>query len=103
MDSMSSDTSTVTAAQQTAVEQRLRRTDLTRREQQRREMVKAAALGYNEAAIAQWRGCTVRTVRRWLGRFVTGGLNALRDAPRPGRPPTANAAYRAALEQAVTT
>src|SRR3712207_4893189 len=66
-------------------------------------MVKAVALGYEEQAIAQWSGRTVRTVRRWLNRFVSAGLDGLRDAPRPGRPAKADAAYRAALEQAVTT
>ena len=94
---------TVTAEQRTAVEQRLRRTDLSPRERERLEMVKAAALGYEEGAIAAWSGRSVRTVRRWLGRFVAAGVAALRDAPRPGRPVKADAAYRAALEQAVTT
>ena len=93
----------ITAEHQAAVEQRLARTDLSRRERERLEMVKAAALGYDERAIAQWSGRTVRTVRRWLGRFLTDGLAALRDAPRPGRPAKADAAYRAALERAVTT
>jgi len=92
----------VTAEQRVAVEQRLRRTDLARRERERLEMVKAAALGYDEQAIAQWSGRTVRTVRRWLGRFVAEGLAALGDAPRPGRPVKADGAYLAALEQAVT-
>jgi transposase len=95
--------SVVTTEQRAAVEQRLGRRDLSRRERERLEMVKAAALGYDEAAIAQWSGRTVRTVRRWVGRFVAEGLEALRDAPRPGRPAKANAVYRAALEQAVTT
>ena len=86
-----------------AVEAALRRRDLTPRVRERLEMVKAAALGYDEAAIVRWSGRRVRTVRRWLGRFVTEGLAALRDAPRAGRPVKADAAYRAALEQAVTT
>jgi transposase len=94
---------TVTAAQRAAVEERLRRADLGRRERERLEMVKAAALGYDAAAIARWSGRTVRTVRRWLGRFAAVGFEALRDGPRPGRPAKADAAYRAALEQAVTT
>jgi transposase len=42
-------------------------------------------------------------VRRWLARVLTNGREALRDAPRPGRPPQADAAYRAALERAVET
>ena len=82
----------VTAAQRLAVEQRLGRRDLSRRERERLEMVKAAALGYDVAAIAQWSGRTARTVQRWLARFVAAGPAALRDAPRPGRPPKADAA-----------
>ena len=93
----------VTAEQRAAVEQRLRRVDVSPRERERLEMVKAAALGYDAAAIAAWSGRSVRTVRRWLGRFVAAGLAALRDAPRAGRPVKADAAYRAALAQAVTT
>jgi transposase len=66
-------------------------------------MVKAAWLGADLAAIAQWSGRTVRTVRRWLAAFRAGGVNALADAPIPGRPPKADAAYLAALETAVAT
>ena len=93
----------VTAEHRAAVEQRLRRMDLSPRERERLEMVKAAALGLDEATIARWTGRTGRTVRHWLSRFVAAGGDALRDAPRSGRPPKADAAYRAALEQAVTT
>jgi transposase len=65
--------------------------------------VKAAALGYDEAAIAAWSGRTRRTVRRWLERFAAVGLDALRDESRSGRPVKADAEYRAALAQAITT
>jgi transposase len=94
---------TVTAEQRATVEARLRRTNLSRRERERLEMVKAAALGYDESAIARWSGRTVRTVRRWRERFVRDGVAALRDAPRPGRPAKADAVYRVALAQAVMT
>lgn len=103
MDEPSNGVIPVTAEQRAAVEERLRRTDLPRRERERLEMVKAAALGDDAAAIARWSGCTVRTVQRWLDRFCTDGREALRDAPRPGRPTKADAAYQAALEQAVMT
>ena len=86
-----------------AVAGRLGRTDLTRRERERLEMVKAAGLGYDLPAIAQWTGRAPRTVRQWLTRFLGDGLQALRDAPRAGRPPKADSAYRAALEAARTT
>ena len=82
---------TVTAEQRATVAARLRRTNLSRRQRERLEMVKAAALGYDESAIARWSGRTVRTVQRWLERFVRDGVAALRDAPRPGWPAKADA------------
>ena len=85
------------------VTERLRRNDLTPRERERLEMVKAAALGYEVVAIARWTGRSTRTVRHWLDRFGAGGAEALRDAPRAGRPPKADVVYRAALATAVTT
>jgi len=38
-----------------------------------------------------------------LGAFAKGGIGALADAPRSGRPVAADAAYLAALEEAVET
>lgn len=93
----------VTAEEQVAVEAALRRRDLTPRVRERLEMVKAAALGQDLDGIARWSGRTPETVRHWLRRFRTGGIAALTDAPRPGRPPKADAAYLAALERAVET
>ena len=91
----------VTAEQRAAVEAALRRRDLAPRLRERLELVKGAALGHDEAAIAAWVGRTPRTVRRWLGRFAVGGIGALADAPRSGRPPEADATYLAALEATV--
>jgi len=88
---------------QAAVEALLRQRDLPARQRERLEMVKAAGLGADIAAIAQWSGRTPRTVQRWLAAFREGGVDALAGAPIPGRPPTADAAYLAALEQAVQT
>ncbi len=94
---------TVTAEERTAVEVVLRRRDLSPRVRERLEMIKAAALGQDVAAIAQWSGRTAETVRRWLVAFRQGGIAALADAPRQGRPTKADAAYLTALEQAVET
>ena len=94
---------TVTAEERRAVEAALRRRDVTPRVRERLEMVKAAALGQDLEAIAQWSGRTPETVRRWLTVFAAGGIGALVDAPRQGRPPKADAAYVAALAQAVET
>ena len=93
----------VTAEQRAAVEATLRRRDLAPRLRERLEMVKGAALGQDEATIAAWVGRTPRTVRRWLRCFAAGGVAALADALRPGRPPEAGPAYLAALEVAVDT
>jgi transposase len=94
---------TVPVEERAAVEAALRRRDLAPRVRERLEMVKAAWLGEDVAAIARWSGRTAATVRHWLGRFRAGGIAALADAPRGGRPPKADAAYLAALEQVVET
>ena len=76
----------ITAEQRRAVEAELRRTDLTRRVRERLDMVKAAALGDDLARIARWSGRSGETVAHWLARFAAGGIAALHDAPRSGRP-----------------
>jgi len=81
----------------------LRREDLSPRLRERLEMVKAADLGRDLDEIAAWSGRKPHTVRRWLGVFAAGGVGALSDAPRSGRPALADAAYLRALEEAVET
>jgi len=88
----------VTPAQRDEVETMLRQSTLSPRLRESLEMVKAAALGWDWQAIAAWSGRTERTVRHWLTRFTTGGMPALADAPRAGRPHTADAAYHVALD-----
>jgi transposase len=96
-------TGPISPAQWATVEARLRERGLTPRLRERLEMVKGAALGWDVAAIAAWCGRTEATVRRWLGVFRDGGVVALGDAPRAGRPRRADAAYLTALETAVET
>lgn len=93
----------IPAAARAVVEAQLRRRDLPPRVRERLEMVKAAALGQELDQIARWSGRSVSTVRRWLTAWVQGGIAALADAPRPGRPPHADAAYLTALEAASET
>jgi transposase len=93
----------VTDEQQQAVEGLLRRRDLVPRVRERLEMVKAVALGQDLATIEAWSGRSAGTIRRWVGRFLSGGAAALADAPRSGRPARADAAYLQALEGAVET
>lgn len=91
----------ISPEQREDVERQLRRTDLTRRVRERLEMVKAAALGDDVARMARWSGRSVARVEHWLARFATGGVAALADAPRSGRPVQADAAYVAAMETAL--
>jgi transposase len=91
----------VSPAQRAEVEGWLRRRDLAPRLRERLEMVKAVGVGPELPTIAQWSGRTERTGRRWLGRYRTGGIAALVDAPRRGRPVAADAAYRQAAEPAL--
>lgn len=84
-----------------AVEAALRRRDLAPRVRERLEMVKGVALGQPLADVARWSNRRARTVERWLRAFAEGGIAALADAPRSGRPVRADAAYLAALERAV--
>jgi len=69
------------------VREALRRGDLSPRVRERLEMVKAADMGRDLGEIAVWSGREPRTVRRWLGAFASGGgIGALADAARSGRP-----------------
>lgn len=49
-------------------------------------MVLLSLNGWTAVQIAALVGYDSATVRRWLARFNTGGLDALADRPRPGRP-----------------
>jgi transposase len=53
----------------------------------RARIVRLAAAGYSNAAITVRVGVHVDTVRTWRGRFAAGGIAALADLPRSGRPP----------------
>lgn len=93
----------LTEDQRRAVVTALRERDLPPRLRERLEMVKAAALGHEVERIAAWSSRTPRTVSHWLDRFAQGGIPALADAPRSGRPPVADAGYHAALDAVTDT
>ncbi len=93
----------IPAAARAVVDEALRQARLKRRVRERLEMVKGAALGQSLAEIARWSGRTERTVTPWLERYVAGGVAGLADAPRPGRPPQADAGYRVAMTTAMAT
>lgn len=53
---------------------------------QRARIVLLAATGLANAEIARRTGSTRPTVLAWRNRYAAGGINALRDKPRSGRP-----------------
>lgn len=54
---------------------------------QRARIVLMSAEGLTNTEIARRTGATRPTVVNWRNRYATGGINALGDLPRPGRPP----------------
>ncbi|GAB3136887.1 IS630-like element ISMsm5 family transposase [Micromonospora sonneratiae] len=54
---------------------------------QRARMVLLAAEGVSNAEIARRVGMTRQTVISWRARYASGGIDALADLPRSGRPP----------------
>lgn len=94
-------TGPIDADQQAAICALLRSRGGSPRLRERLEMVKGAAQGWDVAAIAGWCGRTEATVRRWLAAYQAGGVDALADAPRAGRPRQADDAYLAALAATV--
>lgn len=94
---------TLSEADRLAIHAMVHEATLRPRIRERLEMVKAADLGYDLAAIAAWSGRSEQTVRSWLRRFADAGLAGLADAPRPGRPVQADTAYLMRLEQTVET
>ncbi|MEX2047821.1 MAG: IS630 family transposase [Chloroflexota bacterium] len=61
---------------------------------ERAEIVLAAAAGESSAAIARRLRCSQPTVMLWRRRFAERGIAGLRDAERPGRPPTYDERFR---------
>jgi transposase len=55
-------------------------------------MVLLAAEGLSNAEIGQRVGMTRQTVIAWRARYAAGGIEALADPPRSGRPPTVDEA-----------
>ena len=64
----------------------------------RAQIVRLAACGRSNAAIAAALQLKVDTVRKWRGRFAARGLDGLKDLPRSGRPPHFTALQRAEVK-----
>jgi transposase len=70
---------------------------------ERARIVCEARRGARVPAIARALGITEATVRTWLKRFNTQGMDGLKDAPRSGRPPVYDAAEVGAVIAASLT
>lgn len=68
------------------------------RDRQRATIVLAAARGCSNNQIASQTRMHLDTVRLWRGRFAAGGLQALADRKRPGRPPRFTAVQAAEVK-----
>jgi transposase len=69
----------------------------------RARIVLLAYAGWPNSQIARELGCAVNTVRTWRHRFVRGGMPALRDRPRSGRPEVYGPDVRLAIVAAATS
>src|ERR1700678_84836 len=80
-----------------ALERIVRARTCERRMLERAQIVLLAAEGVSAAVIAARVGCSEKLVKRWRSRYVRGGLEGLRDAPRSGAPLTHGPQTRALL------
>jgi transposase len=80
--------------------QELARTEVGR-VSERIHMVLLSGRRYTVPQIAAIFDCDEATVRSWLGRFEADGVDGVRDRPRSGRPPKADAGAREAIGQAL--
>ena len=68
---------------------------------ERIRMVLLSSRGYTVPQIAAIFECDEATVRSWIERFEAGGVEELRDRPRPGRPRKADPVARETIRQAM--
>jgi transposase len=54
----------------------------------RAKIIRVAREWKHSKAVAEQQGLNPATVRKWLKRFYAKGLEGLRDAEPPGKPPT---------------
>ena len=43
-------------------------------------------IGYLTDKLAKNSGICLRTIKSWVAKFIAGGMNAINDKPRTGRP-----------------
>lgn len=68
---------------------------------ERIRMILLSSRGYAVAEIARIFECDEATIREWIRRYESEGLPGLRDRPRGGRPPRADAVARERLRRTV--
>ena len=68
---------------------------------ERARMVLLSGRGYSVPRIAEVFECSPATVRQWLARFEAAGAAGLRDRPRSGRPPKADAVAQETIRREV--
>jgi transposase len=73
------------------------------RTRQRAQAVRLSAMGYTAPTITGILGCHPQSVHNWLNAFDSGGVQALLDKPKSGRPLIATPDYRVRLVKAVKT
>ena len=88
----------LTAAQWGEIERARGARVVEHRLRSRLEMVRHAALSRSIPAAAAGLGVHPQTLRRHVKAFLAGGVAALADEPRSGRPPKLTAAVLVALE-----
>ncbi len=57
-----------------------------KRSWKRVQAVILAKQGWTASQIAQSLGSSLRSVKNWVAQYNRGGIEALREGPRPGRP-----------------
>jgi transposase len=57
-----------------------------KRSWRRAQAVLLAKQGWTASHVAQSLGCSLRSVKNWVAKYNRGGIEALREQPRPGRP-----------------
>ena len=84
----------LSARQREELQRRVRTKSAPARSVERARIVLLSAEGYSGVEIAERVGCSEPTVVLWRRRFEQGGVAALEERPRSGRPPTISANQR---------
>jgi transposase len=70
-----------------------------KRSWKRVQAILLAKQGWTASHVAQSLGCSLRAVKNWVAQYNRGGIEALREHPRPGRPRALAAEHYPRLKQ----